>query len=117
MVTIPVFFPMNIKFDQIFKLHQTIYLLFIFCLSAWSQIDTLNFIKGADVSFLAQIEDSGGVYKDENIAMDALDIFKKYDFNYIRLKLWHTPEENYNNRSRILQMAKRIKIKGFKFIV
>ncbi len=75
------------------------------------------FIKGADVSFLPQIEDSGGVYKQDGSGQDALQIFKDHGFNYIRLRLWHTPETNYNNLEKILYMATRIKDKGLKFLL
>jgi len=48
------------------------------------QIDTA-FFKGADVSFIPQIEDLGGAYFIDNIQTDPLQIFKQNDFNYIRL--------------------------------
>jgi len=79
--------------------------------------DPSTFIKGADVSFIPQIEDLGGVYKENDIPQDPLKIFKDYGFNYIRLKLWHTPTENYNNLNKILYMAKRIKDRDLKFLL
>ena len=94
-----------------------ILIVFVLHVSAFAQTDTLKFIKGADVSFLPQIEDSGGVFKDDGVATDALEIFKNYGFNYIRLKLWHTPQQDYNNLHRVLLMAERIKNKNFKFLL
>ena len=41
-----------------------------------------DFAKGADLSVLKKIEDSGGVYKQDNIPKDALLIFKDNDFNW-----------------------------------
>ena len=79
--------------------------------------DSIEFIKGADVSFIPQIEDSGGVYKENDIPQDPLKIFKDHGFNYIRLKLWHTPTENYNNLEKILYMAERIKDRELKFLL
>ncbi|MCD6205411.1 MAG: glycosyl hydrolase 53 family protein, partial [Candidatus Marinimicrobia bacterium] len=79
--------------------------------------DSSAFIKGADVSFIPQIEDFGGVYKENDIPQDPLKIFKDHGFNYIRLKLWHTPTENYNNLEKILYMAKRIKDRDLKFLL
>ncbi len=46
--------------------------------------DSSAFIKGADVSFIPQIEDFGGVYKENDIPQDPLKIFKDHGFNYIR---------------------------------
>jgi len=76
-----------------------------------------KFIKGADVSFIPQIEDNGGVFKDEGIQTDPLKIFADHGFNFIRLKLWHAPEENYNSLEKILLLAKRIKEQGCGFLL
>ena len=75
------------------------------------------FIKGADVSFIPQIEDLGGVFKDGGVAEDPLTIFKNHGINYIRLKLWHTPSENYNNLEKILVMAQRVKEQELGFLL
>lgn len=84
-----------------------------------AEIDSIeiSFIKGADVSFLPQIEDNGGVYKDNGIQKDPFEIFKDHGFNYIRLRLWHTPAENYNNLEKILYIASRIKSQGLKLLL
>ena len=76
-----------------------------------------NFIKGVDVSALEQIEENGGVFYDDGLAMDALQIFKNHDINYIRLRLWHTPDSGYNNLARTLEMAARVKDLGYKFLL
>jgi len=77
----------------------------------------MDFIKGADVSFIPQIEDNGGVYKEDGVSKDPLEIFKDHGINYIRLKLWHTPAENYNNLGKILSMANRIEAHGLKLLL
>jgi arabinogalactan endo-1,4-beta-galactosidase len=80
--------------------------------------DSVLFINGADLSFLPQIEDLGGKYYDEEgNPADAIQIFSDHGFNYIRLKLWHTPEDDYNNLTRIQYMAERIKSKNIKFLL
>ncbi len=85
--------------------------------TANAQPDSTQFIKGADVSFIPQIEDLGGVYKVNGIPQEPLRIFKDHGFNFIRLKLWHTPSENYNNLEKILYMARRIKDRNLKFLL
>jgi arabinogalactan endo-1,4-beta-galactosidase len=74
-------------------------------------------IKGADVSFLDQIEDSGGVYAEDGVARDALEILKDHGFNYIRLRIWHTPPDRYCNLERTLAMAARINDLGLGFLL
>jgi arabinogalactan endo-1,4-beta-galactosidase len=68
-----------------------------------------HFIKGADVSFLDEIEEHGGTYGDNGVAGDALEILKGHGFNYIRLRTWHTPEARYCTLGRTLAMARRIR--------
>ncbi|NUO80119.1 glycosyl hydrolase 53 family protein [candidate division KSB1 bacterium] len=84
---------------------------------AHAQTDSTGFIKGADVSFIPQIGDLGGVYKVNNIPQDPLKILKDHGFNVIRLKLWHTPAQSYDNLEKILYMAKRIKQRDLKFLL
>ncbi|MCI0512676.1 glycosyl hydrolase 53 family protein [candidate division KSB1 bacterium] len=76
-----------------------------------------SFIKGADVSFIPQIEDNGGIYKESEMPKDPLQIFKDHGINCIRLKLWHTPAKSYDNLEKILCMAHRIKANGMKFLL
>src|SRR5512138_3033673 len=51
-----------------------------------------DFIKGADVSMLAQIEASGGKFQDEDgTEKDCLQILKDHGVNWVRLRLWNAP--------------------------
>jgi arabinogalactan endo-1,4-beta-galactosidase len=51
-----------------------------------------DFIKGADVSMLAQLEASGARFYDESGAeRDALRILKGHGVNWVRLRVWNHP--------------------------
>jgi arabinogalactan endo-1,4-beta-galactosidase len=76
-----------------------------------------NFINGVDVSTLLQIEDNGGLFKENGIVKDPIEIFKDNHINYARLKLWHTPSSGYNNLQKVLAAAQRIKSNGLKFLL
>jgi arabinogalactan endo-1,4-beta-galactosidase len=76
-----------------------------------------EFIKGADISFLQQIEDNGGLFSENGIIKDPLLILKDHHINYIRLRLWNNPPEGYNNLSKLLIMAKRIKQLNMKILL
>lgn len=82
-----------------------------------SSVTNQNFIKGVDVSTLIQIEDNGGVFKENGIIKDPIEIFKSHGLNYVRLKLWHTPNGGYNNLQGVLSAAHRIKNNGLKFLL
>jgi len=51
-----------------------------------------EFSMGADLSYVNQILDKGGVYKDSGKITNPYAIFKKYGANTIRFRLWHNPE-------------------------
>lgn len=76
-----------------------------------------DFIKGADVSTLLQVENNGGVFTENGIIKDPIQIFKDHGLNYVRLKIWHTPSSGYNDLSKVLIMAQRIKKAGLKFLL
>ncbi|MGH7490984.1 MAG: glycosyl hydrolase 53 family protein [bacterium] len=100
------------------KFVRVFYIVLVLLFStANAQTDSTAFITGADVSFIPRIGDLGGVYKVNNIPQDPLKIFKDHGFNFIRLKLWHTPAQNYDNLEKILYMARRIKARDLKFLL
>lgn len=46
---------------------------------------------GADLSYVNQIEEHGGVYKDDGEQQSPYVIFKNHGANLVRLRLWHNP--------------------------
>ncbi|HSP89014.1 MAG TPA: glycosyl hydrolase 53 family protein [Ignavibacteriaceae bacterium] len=92
-------------------------LLIILFLKASVFPQTSEFIKGVDISFIPQIEDLGGTYYLNGVATDPLEIFTQNDINYIRLRLWHSPTNNYCGLQETLDMAERIKQSGAKFLL
>ncbi|HEX6226625.1 MAG TPA: glycosyl hydrolase 53 family protein [Chryseolinea sp.] len=50
-----------------------------------------GFYFGADLSYVNQILDHGGVYRDADVVESPYKIFKEHGANVIRLRLWHHP--------------------------
>lgn len=75
------------------------------------------FLMGADISTLPQIEDNGGVYTEDGQPRDLLEILQNHGFNYVRLRLWHTPGDGYGNLARTLDLADRIRARGMGFLL
>jgi len=50
-----------------------------------------EFYFGADLSYVNQILDHGGVYRSDGTVRDPYDIFAEKGTNLVRLRLWHTP--------------------------
>src|SRR5579862_9518743 len=93
---------------------------FILLLLLFCQGDTLgaaDYAVGADLSFLKQAEDGGKVFKDNGEVKPGLVIFKDHGYNWIRLRLFHTPTDLPNNLEYTLAMAKAAKKLGFHILL
>jgi arabinogalactan endo-1,4-beta-galactosidase len=56
-----------------------------------------DFMRGVDISMVAEIEKLGGAYYDENgKSADVFQILKKHGVNWVRLRLWNNPVNDYN---------------------
>jgi arabinogalactan endo-1,4-beta-galactosidase len=75
------------------------------------------FAAGVDVSFLKQAEDRGVVFKDAGDGKPALQIFKEHGYNWVRLRLFHSPTNLPNNLAYTLASAKEAKKLGFKLLL
>ena len=80
--------------------------------------DLAGFYFGADLSYVNQVLDHGGIYKDGGLAKTPYQIFKDHGNKLVRLRLWHHPawtrevyepdgDQMYND---ILDVAKAIKL-------
>jgi arabinogalactan endo-1,4-beta-galactosidase len=50
-----------------------------------------EFNMGVDLSYVNQVEDYGGVYRDSGQVKDCFQILKNHGANTVRVRLWHTP--------------------------
>src|SRR5215831_3574330 len=76
--------------------------------------ESAEYAIGADLSFLKQAEDRGTVFKENGEAKPGLQIFKEHGYNWIRLRLFHTPTQLPNNLDYTLSLAKAARGLGFK---
>lgn len=82
---------------------------------------------GADISFLPQIENQAGrffqgtgTFLEGGREVDAVDLLKRHGFNYVRLRIFHTPEnekgyspgQGFCGLDSTMSMARRIKAAG-----
>ncbi|MBV4355506.1 beta-galactosidase GalA [Pinibacter aurantiacus] len=80
---------------------------------------------GADISFLPELENRGVKFSDNGVEKDAIQILKDHGFNYIRLRVFndpardsgYSPGKGFCDLQHTLQMAKRIKAAGMKFLL
>ncbi len=80
-----------------------------------------EYMVGADLSFVKDAEDKGFEFKDDGEVKPCLDIFRSHGYNWIRLRLFHSPEGGKwnlpNNLEYTIALAKEAKAKGYKFLL
>ena len=80
-----------------------------------------QFMRGADISTQTLQEADGVIYKEYGIPKDALVILKNHDFNWIRIRLFHSPSGwNYGasmDLAYVTDLGARVKAAGFKFLL
>ncbi len=76
-----------------------------------------EYAVGADVSFLGQAEQQGVVFKDGGVPKPSLEILRSHGYNWVRLRLFHTPTQLPNNLDYTIALAKSAKKLGFKFLL
>ena len=50
-----------------------------------------DFALGVDLSYVNQVEDHGGIYRESGQKKDPFDLLKAQGANYVRVRLWHNP--------------------------
>jgi arabinogalactan endo-1,4-beta-galactosidase len=91
--------------------------IFAAILFPWQAAYSQDYAIGADVSFLGQAEQQGTVFRDGNESKPGLQILKDHGYNWIRLRLFHTPTTLPNNLQYTIALAKQAKALGFKFLL
>jgi arabinogalactan endo-1,4-beta-galactosidase len=88
-------------------------------LPATAQTTAPAFAKGADISWVTQMEVSNYVFY--NKAGQAKDLFQllqsDYGMNTIRLRVWVNPPGGYNNAADVLAKALRAKALGMRLLI
>lgn len=85
----------------------------------------MEFIKGADLSSLLEVERCGGLFRDGAAPEDALAIFRRYGVNWVRLRLWNDPYDGAGNDygagvcdlPAVLTLARRAKNAGMSWLL
>ena len=76
-----------------------------------------EYMIGADLSFLKAAEDQGFVFRDDGEQKPGLQIFKDHGYNWIRLRIFHTPDALPNDLEYTITLAKEAKAMGYKFLL
>ncbi len=76
------------------------------------------FAKGADISWLTEMEDSGYKFYDRNnVEKDCYAILKEEGMNSIRLRAWVDPADGWCNTKDVVVKALRAKAAGMRIMI
>ena len=84
---------------------------------SFDTIKAQEYAIGADLSFLKSAEDKGFAFRENDAPKPGLQIFRDHGYNWIRLRLFHTPTDLPNNLEYTIDLAKKAKELGFKFLL
>lgn len=80
--------------------------------------ETNEFVKGADVSWVTEMEENGyKFYSSTGAQTDLFALLKSYGIGAIRLRVWVNPENGWNNIDDVLAKAKRANSCGMKIMI
>lgn len=77
----------------------------------------INYAVGADLSFLKSAEDRGVEFKENGQVKPGLEIFSDHGYNWIRLRLFHSPDRLPNDLEYTIELAREAQEHGFKFLL
>ena len=79
---------------------------------------TTVFAKGADVSWVSEMEAAGKkFYNTPGAEQDLFTILKNLGMNTIRLRVWVNPANGYNNKADVVAKATRAKNAGMRVMI
>ena len=84
-----------------------------------------DFIKGADVSMIPELERLGGKFYDNGVEKDCLTILQEKGINWVRVRIWNDPYSygpngnggGVTDEKKALEVATRAKALGMKVLV
>ncbi|MFY7965081.1 MAG: glycoside hydrolase family 53 protein [Chitinophagaceae bacterium] len=79
--------------------------------------NSITFYKGADVSWITEMESSGVKFYNSEVQQECLSLLKQKGLNAIRLRVWVNPTNGWNNSNDVLTKAIRANDLGFKLLI
>jgi arabinogalactan endo-1,4-beta-galactosidase len=76
-----------------------------------------EFILGADISYLRDLESKGVVFKDEGQSHAGLEILRRHGYTWVRLRIMNEPTALPNTLAYTLAEAKAARAMGFRLLL
>jgi len=77
-----------------------------------------SYYLGADMSYVNQMEDCGGVYRKDGLQIEPFQLFANKGASLVRVRLWHTPTfGNYSNLNDAKKTIRKAKENGMRVLL
>ena len=81
-------------------------------------VEPLTLYLGADLSYVNEMLDCGGEFRDIGVIKDPYQIFAEAGTNIVRVRLWHNPTwTSYSNLEDVKKTIRRSKEEGMKVLL
>ena len=74
-------------------------------------------VLGADLSYINEMEECGGVYREDGQAVDPFVLFADRGANLVRVRLWHTPPNRYSAFPDVQRTIRRARDAGMEILL
>ena len=110
------------KFVRTIFPRKIFFLLILFLAFFFAETTQAQFVKGADIGWLQQMEATGyKFYNNNGVQEDCLQILKDKGINTVRLRVWVNPSNDKTNghcsKKEVAQMALRAKNMGMRIMI
>lgn len=94
------------------------FLLVVLLISVYSTAHPQRFARGADVSWLPEMEQSGRVFLNQEFQQQPLlEILKGLCIDAVRIRVWVHPENGHCGQEYVVDLAKRAHDLGFRLMI
>jgi arabinogalactan endo-1,4-beta-galactosidase len=96
---------------------RNILLIIVLLFAGKPELHSQSFFKGADLSYVKELEGCGVEWKENNSVKDIISIFKENGANVARFRIWHSPTTGNNGYNDTEVMISRAKEKGLNVLL
>ncbi|MBZ5666293.1 MAG: arabinogalactan endo-1,4-beta-galactosidase [Acidobacteriia bacterium] len=96
---------------------RILFFILTFLIGAIGRSHGQEYAIGADVSFARQAEQQGIVFKENGVPTPVLEMLKAHGYNWVRLRIFHTPTDLPNDLDYTIASAKAAKKLGFRVLL
>lgn len=97
------------KLNHMYLILVWVSISFAYCQRSINSSQVAPHFLGADMSYINEMENCGGVYRSAGKVVDPFQLFKTKGATVVRVRLWHSPRGQYSNFADVKKTIQRAK--------